>query len=60
MIPFREAFDLLLKHTSVLATERVRIEDAAGRVLRQEISADRDSPPFDRVMMDGFALRAPP
>ena len=38
MIPFREAFDLLLKHTSVLATERVRIEDAAGRVLRQEIS----------------------
>lgn len=58
MIPFSEAFDLLLKHTSVLATERVRIEDAAGRVLRQEISADRDSPPFDRVMMDGFALRA--
>ncbi|MBK7830007.1 MAG: hypothetical protein IPJ59_33190 [Nannocystis sp.] len=27
-------------------------------MLRQEISADRDSPPFDRVMMDGFALRA--
>jgi molybdopterin molybdotransferase len=30
---------------------------AAGRVLRAELRADRDLPPFDRVTMDGFALR---
>lgn len=57
MIPFREALDLLLKHTPVLATESCRIEQAGGRVLRGEIRADRAIPPFDRVMMDGYALR---
>ena len=30
---------------------------ACGRVLRQDVSAERDQPPFDRVMMDGIALR---
>lgn len=58
MIPFREALDLLLGAVSVLPVERVRIEAAAGRVLRQELRADRDFPPYDRVMMDGFALRS--
>jgi len=57
MTPFREALDLLLKHTPVLATECCRIEQAGGRVLREEIRTDRAFPPFDRVMMDGYALR---
>ena len=39
------------------ATERIRLAGAQGRVLRQEIHADRDQPPFDRVMMDGIAIR---
>ncbi|WP_309400337.1 molybdopterin molybdotransferase MoeA [Cerasicoccus maritimus] len=30
---------------------------AAGRVLRENIYADRPLPPFNRVMMDGYALR---
>ena len=30
----------------------------AGRILRQDVRADRPFPPFDRSMMDGFALRA--
>lgn len=30
--------------------------DAVGRVLRQAVHAERDQPPFDRVMMDGIAL----
>ena len=58
MIPFREALDLLLGAVSVLPIERCRIEAAAGRVLRQEIRADRDVPAYDRVMMDGCALRS--
>lgn len=33
------------------------LADAVGRVLREEIRADQDFPPFDRVMMDGIALR---
>lgn len=29
----------------------------AGRILRQDVRADRPFPPFNRSMMDGFALR---
>src|SRR5690606_31620540 len=29
---------------------------AAGRVLRQQVMAERDNPPFDRVCMDGVAV----
>jgi molybdopterin molybdotransferase len=58
MISFREAFDLLLAAVPATETERVRLESACGRVLRQEIRADREFPSFDRVMMDGFAMRA--
>jgi molybdopterin molybdotransferase len=38
-------------------TESIALELAAGRVLRQQISAERDQPPFDRVTMDGIAVR---
>jgi molybdopterin molybdotransferase len=31
--------------------------DATGRVLREKVAADRAVPAFDRVMMDGYALR---
>jgi molybdopterin molybdotransferase len=38
--------------------EDCAISEAHGRVLRSDLRADRDLPPFDRVTMDGFALRA--
>jgi molybdopterin molybdotransferase len=56
MISFREALGRLMEAVPRSGTELVRIENAAGRVLRQKVVADRDFPPFDRVMMDGFAL----
>jgi len=58
MISYREALELLLANAPVLAAERCRVEAAAGRVLRSEVRADRAFPPFDRVMMDGFALKS--
>ena len=58
MISFREAFGSLMDAVAVAGTEEIRIESAAGRVLRQRVAADREFPPFDRVMMDGFALRS--
>lgn len=57
MVSFHEALELLLESTPLLAAERCRLEHAAGRVLRGNVTADRDFPPFDRVMMDGYALR---
>jgi len=40
------------------ATERVDLDAACGRVLRQAVRAERDQPPFDRVTMDGIAVNA--
>jgi molybdopterin molybdotransferase len=37
--------------------EELPLLDAAGRILREEVRADQDFPPFDRVMMDGIAVR---
>lgn len=58
MIPFRDALELLLKNTPRMEAEACCLENAHGRVLLQEVRADRDFPPYDRVMMDGFASRA--
>jgi molybdopterin molybdotransferase len=40
------------------ATERVELENAAGRVLARVLHTDRDQPPFPRSTRDGFACRA--
>lgn len=40
------------------ACESVPVLDSAGRVLAEEIRADRDYPPFPRSARDGFAVRA--
>jgi molybdopterin molybdotransferase len=39
-----------------LAAEPCPLGEAAGRVLREDIAAERDQPPFDRVAMDGIAI----
>ncbi len=38
--------------------ENVPLDEALGRVLAEDVTADRDQPPFDRVTRDGFAVRA--
>ncbi|HXP86831.1 MAG TPA: gephyrin-like molybdotransferase Glp [Bryobacteraceae bacterium] len=40
------------------ATEELETLTAAGRVLSEDIPADRDYPPFRRSARDGFAVRA--
>jgi molybdopterin molybdotransferase len=37
-------------------SERLPLDTVMGRVLRQSVKAERDQPPFDRVMMDGIAI----
>lgn len=58
MIPVEEALRIILERTPDLGTETVGLAEAHGRVLREEIRADRDLPPFDRAAVDGFAVRA--
>ena len=40
------------------SVERVKLGDAAGRVLAQPLLADRDQPSFARSTRDGYACRA--
>ncbi len=37
-------------------TDTIPVEQATGHILRQSVQAERDQPPFDRVMMDGIAI----
>jgi len=41
-----------------LGVEDVPLEEAAGRVLGEDVVAGVDVPPFDRASMDGYAIRA--
>src|SRR5206468_5660030 len=37
-------------------TKRIPLREALGHCVAQEIVADRDYPPFDKSLMDGFAV----
>ena len=58
MIPVDRALEIVLAHTRPLPAEDVLLEHAVGRVLAEDVASDLDLPPFDRAMMDGYALRA--
>lgn len=52
-----EALAALLAQLRPVGVETMAWQDAAGRVLAQDLVADRDSPPCDTSAMDGYALR---
>ena len=37
-------------------TQIVKLSQAEGRILAQDVKADRDLPPYDRVTMDGISI----
>ncbi|MEL7450658.1 MAG: molybdopterin molybdotransferase MoeA [Pseudomonadota bacterium] len=57
MTTVQQAEQLIADALTDWGDETVPLADAHGRVLRTPLAADRDQPPFDRVMMDGIALR---
>ncbi len=57
LISVSEAEALIAEHMPRYGAERVPLEQAMGRILRQPLHAEHDHPPFDRVMMDGIAVR---
>jgi len=58
MLTPAEAERLILDNLAPFPREDCSLLLAQGRVLRNDLRADRDLPPFDRVTMDGYALRA--
>lgn len=57
MITVEEARKLVFNNVRGFGTEMVNLMDARGRVLQETLTADRDFPPYDRVTMDGIAIR---
>ena len=61
-LSFSDARSLVLQKVQapggLRRTESVSLAHAQFRVLAQDIAADRDYPPFDRSVRDGFAVRA--
>jgi molybdopterin molybdotransferase len=51
-----EARDAIRAALPAFEPESISGNACTGRVLRQSVVAERDQPPFDRVMMDGIAI----
>jgi molybdopterin molybdotransferase len=59
MISVLEAEKIILDqaHAVRIASQFQRLEKAYGRILREDIAADRDQPAFNKSTMDGIAVR---
>lgn len=57
MTTIEQATDIILSNTFSFGEESVPLSLATGRVLRENLIADRDFPPFNRVSMDGIAIQ---
>lgn len=60
MLDVQEALEIVLSEAQNYGTEKVPLQDCIGRILAEDVVTDRDSPPFDRVMMDGIAVQLGP
>jgi molybdopterin molybdotransferase len=56
MITYQEALHILAEHRSEFPIESRPLESCTGAYLAEDLLADRDFPPFDRVTMDGIAI----
>jgi molybdopterin molybdotransferase len=59
---YQQARELVILRTTALSreaqSESISLLKALGRILAQEILTDRDYPPFDRSIRDGYAVSA--
>ena len=56
MIPIEDAIRIVLEHTEPIDVVAVDLMDALGRTLAEDVRSDIDMPPFDKAMMDGYAV----
>jgi molybdopterin molybdotransferase len=58
MLTVQQALDIVLSAVPAPKTVEVSLASALGRVLAEECASDLDMPPFDKAMMDGYAVRS--
>lgn len=57
IITVQQAEDIILSQIQDFGKEQISYDQALGRVLAENLTADRDLPPFDRPTVDGIAIR---
>lgn len=56
MITVEEADRIISQNIKLFPSVRVPLQEAYGRVVHEDLFADRDIPPYDRVTMDGIGI----
>lgn len=56
-MPFEEGYNLVLSTVRKGEAGRAELHEALDRVLAEDLCSDRDSPPFNKSAMDGYACR---
>lgn len=56
MLTPAQAEEQIASHLPCLPIESLPVSQCAGAILRENVYAERDQPPFDRVAMDGIAV----
>ena len=64
MVPIERGLEIVIstatskQRADWMPTESVPLLDSMHRILREDVFCDADSPPFDKAIRDGFAVRA--
>lgn len=58
MLSVAEALSQILAEAQVSRPVNLPLHDALGHVLAEDVLSDMDSPPFDKALMDGYAVVA--
>ena len=58
MLTVEEALKAVIEHAKPLPPVRRSLDQALGLILAEDAVADRDQPPFDKALMDGYAVRS--
>lgn len=57
MLTVDEALQLVIENTRPLPRAEVPLLEALGRVLAEDVASDIDSPPYDKSVVDGYAVQ---
>jgi molybdopterin molybdotransferase len=58
MLTIEDALRLVAEHSRPLGPRRISLSEAAGLVLAEDITSEVNSPPYDKALMDGYAVRS--
>jgi molybdopterin molybdotransferase len=63
MLPIERGLEIVMSvakakdRANWMEAESIPLEESISRILREDIFSDADSPPFDKAIRDGFAVR---